>query len=484
MIILTVALIIVEFLLIVISGFVKMPEWISVFWGCVLIGDLFFLLRGTFARSTKRLLLSLSVTSIFFSIVSAYATPYWNSIIFRDMAGMAFPQSKDLDALMGPNEAREDWDFAIRQFIKVHPAILDQQKSKDSLQRVALHAGADSISVNQLYQQLQIVAASFRDAHTRVFPVLETLRTELSSFGELCAINDVEREDFASAFGKYISSETQAWTHRSVLSAIHTYEGLKLFGCFSADSVTMSFVAPDETMVRHSLRKDDFRSARAAAVRTLSSDKIGVYAFDDSVSCGILTLDNCYYYTPSQRRKFNKGLRSFFQQMADRQCKRLVIDVRDNPGGNVEIVRELFRYLPLTEYGMGERYHRYASFMLGGKRVRRNRPFRDLCFKGEVYVLTSLSTFSAAMHLADYLQANKVARLVGESPGNTPTCYTDMTHFVLPHSKLSLTISTGKFVRADNTCLVNVLKPDISCVAETAYETLKSQFQQNDQSVH
>ena len=474
MLILTIVLIIIESSLIIISQFCRIPEWYSFVIGCVLIIDIAFLLRGSYAPITKRVIALLSVISMSWSVFSAYALPYWNSIIFRDIAGMEYPKSMDLDASLSREDAMADWTFALHQLVKVHPALLEQAEKKDSLRRIRLFVdNPDSISVSELYRQLQRIAASFHDAHTQVFPVTDPQLADFSSYGEIRSINGVKDEDFVSTFGKYISSETPAWTQLRISESIHTYDGLKLFGCFDADSVAISFVSPDAAMGTQIFRKDDCRPVHARTVHSLSSDRFGMYAFDDAVSCGILTLENCYYYTPAQRRKFNRGMRVFFRQMAERQCKRLVIDVRNNPGGNVWIAEELFRYFPVVQYEMGERYHRFSSFMLGGKRVRRNRVYRDLFFKGEVYVLTSLSTFSGAMHLADYLQGNQMAKVVGESPGNTPTCYTNITHFVLPHSKLSLTISTGKFVRTDGTRRENLLKPDIPCDAKTAYETLK-----------
>lgn len=64
-------------------------------------------------------------------------------------------------------------------------------------------------------------------------------------------------------------------------------------------------------------------------------------------------------------------------------------------------------------------------------------------FTGTIYVLTSLSTFSAAMQVADCLQGNGLAKIVGESPGNLPVSYGNIVYYVLPFSKLALKISTS-----------------------------------------
>lgn len=465
-----IALIILESLLLFISALVRIPECTSVVVGGLLVLAVVFLWRSRAIVPVKKSLTVLSLFAVCWSLYSAYALPYWNSITYLDVLGIEYPESKGLDEVLSPEEAKQDYIFARKQLGKVHPAFLREA----ALYPEPLTEWADSISVCRLYQLLQTEVSSLRDAHTKVFPVLrETCRADFSAFGTVVSINGIPREAFVDSLGHYISSETAKWTEYRILSGLNNLDHLKLYGLFGGDSVSVVFNAPGGGQVRHTFHEKDFRPAGRTSSYSLSSDSIGGYGFNDTLSCGYLRLDNMYYYTSTARKRFREGMEALFTQLSQNGYKRLVIDLRGCPGGNADLAHELFRYLPVDEYSMGARYHRRGPVTVGGPVVRKNRNRSDLCFEGDVYVLTSVSTFSGAMHLADYLQGNGVARIVGESPGNTPTCYTNIAHYVLPNSRLSLDVSTGEFVRVDETREENIVKPDMPCEAGSAYSTLK-----------
>ena len=100
---------------------------------------------------------------------------------------------------------------------------------------------------------------------------------------------------------------------------------------------------------------------------------------------------------------------------AERRNRRLVIDLRDNPGGSGDYNRAIFHAILQSP---------------------------ELNQYGRTYVLTSRRTFSAAQLLVSHVEYNTRAIFVGEPTGARPTHYGDANTFVLDNSKLAVRIST------------------------------------------
>ena len=142
-----------------------------------------------------------------------------------------------------------------------------------------------------------------------------------------------------------------------------------------------------------------------------------------------------YYYTLQSVHRFNNNIRNMFSEIKERGITNLILDLRNNPGGNQAIAIEFFKYLPIDKYQIGKNEIRRGPFLFQTNGIRRNRFIKDLCFNGNIYVLTSLQTFSAAMIFADMLQGNNLAIVIGEVPGNAATEPADF-QFHIFHNKI------------------------------------------------
>jgi hypothetical protein len=112
---------------------------------------------------------------------------------------------------------------------------------------------------------------------------------------------------------------------------------------------------------------------------------------------------------------FAKGLFAF----ADSQrVGRVIVDLRNNSGGNSAIIKPLVEGLKL-------------------------RP--ALNAKGHLYALIGRGTFSSGLLAAIDLKREAGAILVGESTGGKPNSYGEMPSFRLPHSQLVVTYCVKYF---------------------------------------
>ncbi|UCH84516.1 MAG: tetratricopeptide repeat protein [Candidatus Latescibacterota bacterium] len=111
--------------------------------------------------------------------------------------------------------------------------------------------------------------------------------------------------------------------------------------------------------------------------------------------------------------QFTSRLDSF---IADNQVDRLVIDIRNNDGGNGSLVPGL------------------VSMIKGHEKINQH---------GKLFVLIGRKTFSAAVMFASMMENNTNAIFVGEPTGQGPNFYSQPRVITLPHSKLEVAISTS-----------------------------------------
>jgi C-terminal processing protease CtpA/Prc len=162
-----------------------------------------------------------------------------------------------------------------------------------------------------------------------------------------------------------------------------------------------------------------------------------------------------------------------FREVKEKNIQNVAVDLRDNGGGNSLVVNEFIRYLNIESFEQGTNDWRWGCFMIPfHQSTVKNKKYEELLFEGEVYILTSSSSFSSAMLFAQWIVDNNLGTLIGEAPGNDPNGYGDVTMFTLPNSKLFLQTSTKVFCRADKDNPDDLVEPDISCDANEAMEVL------------
>jgi hypothetical protein len=105
----------------------------------------------------------------------------------------------------------------------------------------------------------------------------------------------------------------------------------------------------------------------------------------------------------------------------------LVVDLRENNGGNTDVMKDLFEAFPENK---------------------------------SVYVAMGRNTFSSAIHHLLYLKKNRNAILIGENAGQKPNRFGDYKGIVLPNSKLRVSCSYKYFELLPGQDL-DVIEPDI-----------------------
>jgi len=182
--------------------------------------------------------------------------------------------------------------------------------------------------------------------------------------------------------------------------------------------------------------------------------------------------------------QFKKDVAAMFRQVAADHDRKLIVDLRENGGGDSRLADELLRYITTTPYRMDSRkewkmsaeYRAYLRLFLreplrslhaerlsgqgrqlfngpNGSTVtmeeKMTRPVRaEPFFAGKVYMLIGPRTFSSAADLADAVKTYHLATLIGEETGGRVNTFGEVYPFVLPHSGFVVSVSSARFVRA------------------------------------
>ena len=163
--------------------------------------------------------------------------------------------------------------------------------------------------------------------------------------------------------------------------------------------------------------------------------------------------------------KFSKFLDSTFTRIKNLKIKNLVIDLRDNGGGNSKLGDELFQYIskvPFKQFGettiktsnlkkkfYKSEYNIDDTCALGivtqGKGELIELRDNDLRFNGNVYVLQSHYTFSSAASFTWAFKYFGMGEIAGEESGGLAVCFGDIIRQKLPYSGFYYTVSHKKF---------------------------------------
>ncbi|MEC5145637.1 S41 family peptidase [Chitinophaga sp. 212800010-3] len=201
--------------------------------------------------------------------------------------------------------------------------------------------------------------------------------------------------------------------------------------------------------------------------------------FDDTQT-GLLTVNTFAINEADAYKEFSE----FFKEVNKRKYKQVIIDIRNNGGGNPAIsallysfmttgpFRNVYNYRTRTidiaypEYAVAENgrrlsdediqsqknffYQRFdkdtTGFFVGNARLRdgllENFPPDKDVFHGKVFVLTGGGTVSAATYFASLVQKNKRGEIIGKETGSGAEATTAawFTRYLLPKTKCVLTV--------------------------------------------
>ncbi len=418
--------------------------------------------------------------------------------------------------VLSASDGQVDADHFFATLERVHPYplrhiaggdYLELKKSvRSRLERKEATRG--HISYAELSGILAEAAARIQDGHTEVMPAADMidagnpdalmfpfrLRRRLNELvvddaipgleelkgKSLLSIGDQPLNDFLQRALCRISSESDA--HR--LAQFVENQRFHVAWCapFNDSPVTMRFEEKQKT----STRRIDLISLRE--YDDLLPEKDGSGDFH----CFHHDEDTCYFNCDSfidtdNRRTYIAGL---FGELRAKKTRRLIIDVRQNGGGNPDLVVFLLEFLTERPFRMWSRvdikvsdllieqhpeYSHYGD--LTGMIISESDDSvlpqrREDLFKGDLYVLIGPHTFSTAAEFAAVTKDYGLGQLIGEETGGRRQSTGDALTGLLPVSGIKFGISAmmyyAAFPKAGDEA--HGTRPDVSPSAEDLFD--------------
>lgn len=186
--------------------------------------------------------------------------------------------------------------------------------------------------------------------------------------------------------------------------------------------------------------------------------------------------------------EFEEFIDQQFAKIREDNISSLIIDIRNNPGGNTDTVTYLTRYLAdkpfrlvssvrekLNQQNRGWfNYKGEVGEVTNAEWTDWESPINNKNrFEGETYLMVGAISYSAAIVLATTLKDNKFATLVGETTGGFANQTAQGNLFNLPNSQLRAYIATRTLVRPSGDLNRHGVIPDH--VAYNSVDDIKAQ---------
>lgn len=147
---------------------------------------------------------------------------------------------------------------------------------------------------------------------------------------------------------------------------------------------------------------------------------------------------------------------------------KIIIDVRDNPGGDSMACIKLLKAMDMTPPNYGS-FVRYSELAKKNRRVpsegyKQNDPDKTKAKRNEknkLVVLTNERTYSSATMMAVFAKDGGLGTVIGRPSSNSPSCYGDILYYQLPISSIEVSISYKRWLRPDTEADQRILMPDI-----------------------
>lgn len=378
-------------------------------------------------------------------------------------------QAQKTRALISPDQLKSDIQYLNEQLVRVHPALY--RYIQPGIFRKFMDSLGSSITQPktslEFYSIISLIQSRIADGHTMVLPAADITKdvnanekflplyfavlgdrlyirqncsadSSISTGRRIITINNKKAEDIITFLLERQSRDGYNSTYPAwiISQYFKEYYGFNFGYPEQFDIVLASPGGETEQVTVRALSKDSIQSIRSSRYSVNNPDR-GIQYQPENKNTAFLkitSLDSAFL-KDQYDQDFASQIQQIFSKMKLNQIENLVLDLRDNQGGDFEPGRILLRYL-ITQP---------IDYLKGSDEYRRLIPEAD-AFKGKLIVLINGGSFSNTAIVASYLQYTRGAIIIGEESGGNRTVISGMAEeFILPASRLRVYISTKNY---------------------------------------
>ncbi|WP_120214169.1 S41 family peptidase [Epilithonimonas arachidiradicis] len=471
-----------------------------------------------------------------------------------------------LEKKISAAQLREDVDFTYNKLKRFHPNLYWYiTKEELDYKFDSLKASLKPSTPNEFYFHLAPIVASINEGHLRLRAIprqyskeeLAVLKTKKPLFSlmeykvvddklfvienkenlgnikkgtEILKINDENVSELVRKYRKLFSSDGKNQTFQKYFMNLTFFNFYTLEKGYldSAKLVTRFDNKLADVLIRRHKKSEKEIVTDKVQTKVTADQKVQDYDANSKSynrSFKFLKADSSIAYIKVKSFSATLASRFYketFEKISHAKSDYLILDVRDNLGGSLTEINNLYSYLTDKEFtlvkppemtsktsGMHQNYFRdkrffstvyralgYPFFLAGNYFLSSKKEdkyyFREFAskptkpksnaFKGKIYVLVNGASFSASSVIAAKLKYEKRATIIGEETGgaNDGTVAGVNNTVTLPHSKLILPIGLFlirpniEFDNQSRGVIPNVeIDPEFGSIAETEDKPMK-----------
>ncbi|HPG10566.1 MAG TPA: S41 family peptidase [Chitinophagaceae bacterium] len=401
------------------------------------------------------------------------------SIMAFSLTGICQKIIYNPNQLYSVNELQDDFKFLRTNLEKNHPNLhLYTSKEKlgfflDSLYKCITRP----LSEMDFYNLITLINSKLKDGHTMLLPSEEagnyfnenarffpfyikilnnrlyvnmncSTDTLISEGSEILNINKIPSKDILDYL---LTRQIRDGNNQTYPIWIMTnyFKEYFSFSFGHPDKFHITFKSKEyenKTVTIDALSKDSIRFYRKLKYNerdSISSPKQGII-FETNKQSGIALLSiksfdpdilNSVYH-----QSFDNTIKEIFDNLNKGNIQNLILDLRDNQGGDFETGKLLLSYLLLRPI-------KYLP-KSNNKEIIIPKPNS---YKGNLYVLINGGSFSSTAILCSYLEATKRGFFIGEETGGNKIIISgDPIDTILPNTKILFSVSTTGYVIRKN----------------------------------
>lgn len=393
--------------------------------------------------------------------------------------------------MLSPIELKEDLHFVLETAEQVHPNLFAHTPKEEfdfQCNKVKRQI-KKPLSRLDFYKSLSSLVASLKFGHTFVMPTDKYFReyvflggrvypfkflctgnkvileayygySELPVGGEIITIDDQTAKDFLIETGRFFPSEGKAYS----LAFLQRKGNLPMFLWLAKgekEFLQLKIRGIDGIEKDYVVAPEKCSWSKIVQGHKRTSPKNYTYHTLTEYNAGLIEINSFM-----DLEKFKVFLKRTFEKIQVSEPSALIIDIRNNPGGESLLGDELLKYLtdkPFSQFELSQiklspqlysknsyYQNKYSDNKIGSVVTVKSHPMppadNPLKYNGPIYLLIGPKTASSAMSFAAAVKELKIGTLIGEETTDTPVNYGASYSFKLPNSKLNLCVACKRFV--------------------------------------